>query len=75
LDAPAALRTLLADWFGIPPSRWIYGLPGIFIAQLLAFAPIAFLVLIAWSRHQPSLEEAAQTLRAALDGVRDGSFR
>jgi iron(III) transport system permease protein len=61
-----SVTTLLADWLGIPPSRWIYGLPGIFIAQLLAFAPIAFLVLIGVVQGiSPSLEEAAQTLRAS----------
>jgi iron(III) transport system permease protein len=58
------------DWaFGIPPSRWIYGFNGVFLAQLLAFTPIAFLVLIGVVEGvSPSLEEAAQTLRA--DGWR-----
>ena len=57
---------LLSDWFGIPRTRWIYGLPGVLIAQLLAFAPIAFLVLIGVVQGiSPSLEEAAQTLRAS----------
>ncbi|WP_210497027.1 ABC transporter permease [Microvirga antarctica] len=56
---------LLYDWFGVPRSRWIYGLPGVFIAQLLAFTPIAFLVLIGVVQGiSPSLEEASQTLRA-----------
>jgi iron(III) transport system permease protein len=51
--------------FGIEPSRWIYGLPGIFFAQLLAFTPIAFLVLIGVVEGvSPAMEEAAQTLRA-----------
>jgi iron(III) transport system permease protein len=55
----------LTDWFGVPRSRWIYGFPGIFIAQLLAFTPIAFLVLIGVVQGiSPSLEEASQTLRA-----------
>ena len=59
------VTALLSNWFGIPPSRWIYGLPGILIAQLLAFTPIAFLVLIGVVQGiSPSLEEAAQTLRA-----------
>jgi iron(III) transport system permease protein len=59
------VTALLSNWFGIPPSRWIYGLPGIFIAQLLAFTPIAFLVLIGVVQGiSPSLEEAAQTMRA-----------
>ena len=60
-----AVTALLVDWFGIPRSRWIYGLPGVLIAQLLAFTPIAFLVLIGVVQGiSPSLEEASQTLRA-----------
>jgi iron(III) transport system permease protein len=60
-----SITALLSNWFGIAPSRWIYGLPGIFIAQMLAFTPIAFLVLIGVVQGiSPSLEEAAQTLRA-----------
>jgi iron(III) transport system permease protein len=60
-----AISTGLFEVFGIPRSRWIYGLPGILIAQLLAFTPIAFLVLIGVVQGiSPSLEEAAQTLRA-----------
>ncbi|MGL4494954.1 MAG: ABC transporter permease [Beijerinckiaceae bacterium] len=56
---------LLNDWFDIPRSRWIYGLPGVLIAQLLAFTPIAFLVLIGVVQGiSPALEEATQTLRA-----------
>jgi len=59
------VTALLSEWFGTAPSRWIYGLPGIFIAQMLAFTPIAFLVLIGVVQGiSPSLEEAAQTLRA-----------
>ncbi len=62
--------TGILEWaFGIPPSRWIYGFNGVFLAQLLAFTPIAFLVLIGVVEGvSPSLEEAAQTLRA--DGWR-----
>ena len=61
-----AVTTLLSDWFGFPRTRWLYGLPGVLIAQLLAFAPIAFLVLIGVVQGiSPSLEEAAQTLRAS----------
>ena len=37
---------VLAGVFDIPRSRWIYGFPGVFLAQALAFTPIAFLVLI-----------------------------
>ena len=60
-----AASTMMFEWFGIPRSRWIYGLPGVFIAQLLAFTPIAFLVLIGVVQGiSPTLEEASQTLRA-----------
>jgi iron(III) transport system permease protein len=56
---------LFADVFGIQPTRWVYGLPGLLIAQTLAFTPIAFLVLIGVVEGvSPSMEEAAQTLRA-----------
>ena len=40
-------------------------MPGVLIAQILAFTPIAFLVLIGVVEGvSPSMEEAAQTLRA-----------
>ncbi|MEZ5834145.1 MAG: iron ABC transporter permease [Geminicoccaceae bacterium] len=55
----------VADILGIEAGRWIYGFPGIWFAQMLAFTPIAFLVLIGVVEGvSPSLEEAAQTLRA-----------
>ncbi|WP_191061070.1 ABC transporter permease [Geminicoccus harenae] len=55
----------VATMFGIEPGRWIYGLPGVWFAQTLAFTPIAFLVLIGVVEGvSPSMEEAAQTLRA-----------
>jgi len=60
-----AVSTLLYEWFAIPRSRWLYGLPGVLLAQVLAFAPIAFLVLIGVVQGiSPSLEEASQTLGA-----------
>ena len=60
-----AVTQFVADLFGIQPTRWIYGLPGIMIAQMLAYTPIAFLVLIGVVEGvSPSMEEAAQTLRA-----------
>jgi iron(III) transport system permease protein len=60
-----AISTALYDWFDIPRSRWIYGLAGVAFAQLLAFTPIAFLVLLGVVQGiSPSLEEASQTLRA-----------
>jgi iron(III) transport system permease protein len=51
--------------FDIPCSRWICDMPGIAIAQVLAFAPIALLVVTEVLQGvSPSPEEAAQTLRA-----------
>ncbi|MDJ0821613.1 MAG: iron ABC transporter permease [Paracoccaceae bacterium] len=59
------VTTFVADLFGTQPTRWLYGLPGIMIAQTLAYTPIAFLVLIGVVEGvSPSMEEAAQTLRA-----------
>ena len=62
----AGVVSQFMDWaFDIPPSRWIYGFSGIWLAQMLAFTPIAFLVLIGVVEGvSPSMEEAAQTLRA-----------
>ncbi len=60
------VTTFLADVFGVQPTRWLYGLPGVLLAQTLAFTPIAFLVLIGVVEAvSPSMEEAAQTLRAS----------
>ena len=56
---------LFSDLFGVQPTRWLYGLPGLLLAQLLAFTPIAFLVLIGVvDGVSPSMEEASQMLRA-----------
>ena len=56
----------LDAWFSIPRSRWLYGLPGVAIAQLITFSPIAFMILHgALGAISPALEEAAQTLRAS----------
>lgn len=55
----------LASVFGTEPGRWLYGLTGIWIAQVLSFTPISFLVLIGVVEGvSPSMEEASQTLRA-----------
>jgi iron(III) transport system permease protein len=54
-----------ADWFGIRPGRWIYGFNGLVLVQVLAFTPIAYLVMAGVVQGvSPSMEEAAQTLRA-----------
>ena len=57
---------LLEYAFGIDPSRWFYGWFGVWIAQTFAFTPIAFLIMRGLVQGvAPSLEEAAQTLRAS----------
>lgn len=49
--------------FDVPRTRWVYGLPGILLAQVLAFAPITFLVLLGTVEAiNPTLEEASKTL-------------
>lgn len=59
------ITLFLSENFGLTATRWIYGLPGILLTQALAFTPIAFLVLIGVVQGiAPSMEEAAQTLRA-----------
>jgi len=59
------VTAFLWEWFDIPRSRWIYGLPGVLLAQMLAFTPIAFLLLDGALRAiSPSLEEAASTMGA-----------
>ena len=54
-----------AELFDIRPNRWVYGLPGILMAQVLAFAPVTFLVLLGTLEAiNPTLEEASTTLGA-----------
>ena len=36
-----ALNALLEWGFGLRPTRWIYGLPGVWLAQTLALTPVA----------------------------------
>jgi iron(III) transport system permease protein len=55
----------LSSLLGVEPGRWLYGLTGIWIAQVLSFTPISFLVLIGVVEGvSPSMEEASTTLRA-----------
>lgn len=62
----AGLMNQALEWaFGIAPSRWFYGLFGVWLAQMFAFTPIAFMIMRGVVQGiSPSLEEAAQTLRA-----------
>ncbi|MCI4431939.1 MAG: iron ABC transporter permease [Burkholderiales bacterium] len=63
----AGLVNQALEWaFGVAPSRWFYGAFGVFLAQLFAFTPIAFMIMRGVVQGiSPSLEEAAQTLRAS----------
>jgi len=55
---------LFSEWFGVPRSRWIYGLPGVLLAQTISFTPLAFLLIGGALRLvSPTLEEAGQVLR------------
>jgi ABC-type Fe3+ transport system, permease component len=65
LGRSGVVTQFIADVFGIELGRWLYGLTGIWIAQVLSFTPISFLVLIGVVEGvSPSMEEASQTLRA-----------
>ncbi len=59
------VNQLLEYTLGLAPSRWFYGWFGVWVAQTFAFAPIAFMIMRGVVQGiAPSLEEAAQTLRA-----------
>lgn len=55
------------EWaFGVTPSRWLYGLPGLWLSQLFAFTPIAYLIVRSALAGLPqALEETARTLNAS----------
>ena len=56
----------LTEWLGFANSNWLYGFNGIAIAQILAFTPLAFMILDgALKSIHPSIEEASYTLRAS----------
>ncbi|MFM8755502.1 MAG: ABC transporter permease [Limnohabitans sp.] len=63
----AGIYNQFMEWaFGIAPSRWFYGVFGVWLAQMFAFTPIAFMIMRGVVQGiSPSLEEAAQSLRAS----------
>ncbi len=66
LGRSGTVTQFVSDILGLEPSRWLYGLPGVWLAQTLSFTPIAFLVLIGVVEGvSPSMEEASQTLGAS----------
>jgi len=59
------VNQFLESAFGFQGGRWLYGVQGVWLAQMFAFTPVAFLVLRGVVQGvSPSLEEAAQMLRA-----------
>ncbi|WED22782.1 iron ABC transporter permease [Vibrio sp. JC009] len=59
------ITDIMVDWFGLEHTNWLYGFTGIWMAQVLAFAPMSFMILDgAMKSLHPSLEEASYTLRA-----------
>lgn len=66
LGRNGALTNFVAGWLGITPGRWVYGFFGVWLSQVLAYTPIAFMVLIGVVEGvSPSVEEASQTLGAS----------
>ncbi|KQN64668.1 iron ABC transporter permease [Erwinia sp. Leaf53] len=56
---------LMVTYFGLTDTNWLYGFTGIWLAQVLAFTPMSFMILDgAIKTLHPSLEEASYTLRA-----------
>jgi len=48
----------MVEWFGLTNTNWLYGFTGIWLAQVLAFTPMAFMILDgAIKTIHPSLEE------------------
>ena len=61
--------------FGLTNTNWLYGFTGIWLAQVLAFTPMAFMILDgAIKTIHPSLEEASYTLRASRWQTFNGVF-
>ncbi|WP_273870518.1 ABC transporter permease [Serratia odorifera] len=66
---------LMVSWFGLDNTNWLYGFTGIWLAQVLAFTPMAFMILDgAIKTIHPSLEEASYTLRASRWQTFNGVF-
>lgn len=66
LGRNGAITRAVADLLDIPAGRWLYGPTGLWLAQCLAFTPVAFLTVLGVVQRLPAvLEEAAATLRAS----------
>ena len=66
LGRSGSITQFVGNLFGTDLGPWIYGLPGVWLAQTLAYTPIAFLVMIGVVEGiSPSMEEASETLNAS----------
>ena len=63
----AGLVNQFLEWaFDLNPGRWFYGAFGLWLAQMFAFTPVAYLLLRGVVQGiSPALEEASQTLGAS----------
>ncbi|MCD9134168.1 ABC transporter permease, partial [Escherichia coli] len=69
------ITEFMVEWFGLTNTNWLYGFTGIWLAQVLAFTPMAFMILDgAIKTIHPSLEEASYTLRASRWQTFSGVF-
>ncbi|EPB8869410.1 ABC transporter permease, partial [Escherichia coli] len=69
------ITEFMVEWFGLTNTNWLYGFTGIWLAQVLAFTPMAFMILDgAIKTIHPSLEEASYTLRASRWQTFNGVF-
>ena len=60
------VNTAMESLFGLEPTRWFYGMGGVWLAQMFAFTPIAFMIMRGVVQAiAPSLEEASLMLRAS----------
>ena len=65
-DRSGLVNQLLEGAFDLSSSRWLHGLPGLWLAQAFAFTPVSYLIMRGVVQGiNPSLEDAARTLRAA----------
>ncbi|WP_070964087.1 ABC transporter permease [Vibrio sonorensis] len=66
LGRSSYITEFMVEHLGLVQTNWLYGLPGIWIAQVLAFSPISFMILDGAIRSlDPSQEEVSKTLRSS----------
>lgn len=69
------ITEFMVTYLAFENTHWLYGFTGIWIAQVLAFSPMSFMILDgAIKTIHPSLEEASYTLRATQYKTFTGVF-